>query len=529
MREGEDEEDVEPSPVTPAASLLPLERALEGPSRDLLTQLLFPELNETEAKGNLETVLTMLRDAWSRSRPSSGSQLTSQQQQKRTVSSNRRQLSAPETRIRRYTIRTTTTTFESSPSTTSRSAPPALSGDMCTDSVTSTTTADSNSKMLQNNCYCHTYKQNEFKFSCKLNFEETRRHYYNCNYLNAYNMMPEYYPKLIPRYSSLPRSLSMLANCSSPSTSTSSVSSDEENQSLADSLEDISPYNTRLPYDDKPVRGAPPLLPHRPAPRIPIPRSEKFFIPLTDRETNEMLLLPPTLREKLERRRLELESKPKSSMNNRGLVVAQKSPRPLRSRRILGTKFQRFECIPEENEARRAGRFSHTRNYVSRERGLEGSRGLQAIMRDPHEVKVGLQQHQALEPAALQEVLPSSAVVARGKEVTSELARGRQAMGEDLVAVTTGWVNFYMLRGEETTTTTASSDSASTTVVTRTLTLVHRLTRSQVTPYMVTWADNSRCCGDRCLSVRSLLHGARAASPASSRVCLGEFAASCGL
>jgi hypothetical protein len=313
----------------------------------------------------------------------------------KNTSTNRRRLSAPETRIRRYTVKTTTTTFNTSKPINNireincKSAPPI----MCTDSLICQDDHTSNMINKYNNCYCHTFStKNEFKFSCKMNFEEnmsttTTRYNYNCNYIDnrqrqhISNDTDAYYiPKLIPRYSSLPRTLSMLANCSSPSTSTSSGSSsdnDEDCQSLADSLEDLTRCNSRLTYDEKPVRGGPPLLPHRHAPRAPISKGETFFIPLSERNNelisssddilkkqnfNNEFILPQTLKEKLEKRKKELENRPKI---NRSVIIAQKSPRPVRSRRVIGTKFQRFECIPEDIEPKRRGRnrFPVSRTY----------------------------------------------------------------------------------------------------------------------------------------------------------------------
>jgi hypothetical protein len=119
------------------------------------------------------------------------------------------------------------------------------------------------------------------------------------------------------------------------------------------------------------------------------------------------------------------------------------------------------------------------------------NRGLQAIVRDNHEAKIGIQDMGVSNrPASvqnkpgLQGILPANEEQvniiqdlvplnrnnkcqdiitmpnrsSQGIQGILPVTRGKQAMGEqDLVAVTTGWVNFYMLRGEEQST--GSSDN----------------------------------------------------------------------
>jgi len=81
-------------------------------------------------------------------------------------------------------------------------------------------------------CVC-VQMQQHFEFTCKLNFEDLN---YNYNYIENEYYMPA---RIIPRYSSLPRTMSMLANTSK---SSSSSDNEEDCHSLADSLEDLSRY-----------------------------------------------------------------------------------------------------------------------------------------------------------------------------------------------------------------------------------------------------------------------------------------------
>lgn len=110
--------------------------------------------------------------------------------------------------------------------------------------------------------------------------------------------------------------------------------------------------NSRATFDDKPVRGDANTLAlmnqqnkNRPMEQ-PLPKAEKFFVGLSEQVDNLGLQLPAFLKDKLDKRRQELEQKklcePLPTHRSR---TFKSTRRPS----TLSGKFRPFESIPEES------------------------------------------------------------------------------------------------------------------------------------------------------------------------------------
>lgn len=126
---------------------------------------------------------------------------------------------------------------------------------------------------------------------------------------------------VVPRYSALPRSISMEVNTSSAD----STDKESDTASLVDSLDDPnsprqSALTPRIKYDDKPVRGdLSVLLPDnssscKDTPRTKLQKSQAFFVPIVQDESAENVKtvaehLPERVRNKLSKRQQVMEQK----------------------------------------------------------------------------------------------------------------------------------------------------------------------------------------------------------------------------
>ncbi|XP_059473850.1 uncharacterized protein LOC132195702 isoform X2 [Neocloeon triangulifer] len=305
---------------------------------------------------------------------------------------------------------------------------------MCSDSVL--LPGDTGTLMPKNRtpCYCHhqhdgnkdQQMQQHIEFSCRLNFDDMN---YNYNYIENEYFLPA---RIIPRFSSLPRTMSMLANISK---SSSSSENEEECHSLADSLEDLSRLSSRLGDAKSALTTA---LSTQQPPKSPLPKPEKFFVNLKEQEQNNFgLQLPEFLREKLEKRRLELERKkaldPLPTPRTR-------TPRLNRARRIVINKFNQFESIPEENldtnnRIKIARSRALARNYQPRFQVGHSQRALQGIVQETKDLSILSSKIDGRE--AIQSVVPLPMPKVKGKRLT------------DMAAATPGWGNFYVIKGDE--------------------------------------------------------------------------------
>ncbi|CAB3359276.1 Hypothetical predicted protein [Cloeon dipterum] len=382
----------------------------------------------------------MLREAWNapRAPPSCDTivQETVTTTTTTTTTTRRRLPSAPEARLRRLFLAAAPTAQpQQQPANRPVSAPA-----MCSDSVL--LPGDAGTLMPKNHrtpCYCHHSQvgnkeqmQQHFEFSCRLNIDDMN---YNYNYIENEYFLPA---RIIPRFSSLPRTVSMLAN-----TSKSISSSDEDEcRSLADSLEDLSRLNSQTSFDDKLAHGGTsPALPQSQSPtKPPLPKPEKFFVNLKDQEDNNFgLQLPDFLREKLEKRRQELENKKPKSMEP---LQTQRirTPRLNRARRIVINKFNQFESIPEENldtnnRIKLARTRAMARNYQPRFQVGHSQRALQGIVQETKDLSIISPKVDGKE--AIQSVVPLPMPRVKGRELT------------ELAASTPGWGNFYVIKGDE--------------------------------------------------------------------------------
>jgi len=105
--------------------------------------------------------------------------------------------------------------------------------------------------------------------------------------------------------------------------------------------------NSRTSFDDKPVRGdVTPALTANNRSNKPVPKAEKFFVGLSEQVENFGLQLPAFLKEKLEKRKQELEQKKPKPLEP---LQTHRSWTPKTNRRVALNKFRQFESIPEEN------------------------------------------------------------------------------------------------------------------------------------------------------------------------------------
>lgn len=163
-----------------------------------------------------------------------------------------------------------------------------------------------------------------------------------CNYEKTENF--EEQEIMIPRYSALPRTLSMLVNTSSGDNSF--PNSDSDNLSLADSLEDLPTTHARQLYFDtkqesKPVRGDASIIKEDKKIKRP-PKGKAFFVSIQDSsgdgkitENIEKIPQPPEkIKDKIFKRHLSICSKHKQrheSIINQNNALRKRRVRSVRS------------------------------------------------------------------------------------------------------------------------------------------------------------------------------------------------------